>query len=242
MLFASFAAAFALALVHLFAGKLRFLDVTPRSRWLSFAGGISVAYIFVHLLPELGEAQDVLSETVGAVFAALEHHVYLLALAGLVVFYGLERMVQESREEQRESEGEDRTSNGVFWIHIVSFAIYNALIGYILAEPGEGLLRLVLFAVAMLLHFLVNDYGLREHHKELYRRTGRWVLAATVLIGWGLGVAWEVPELALLIPTAFLAGGIIMNVLKEELPEERESRFWAFAAGAAGYAALLLAV
>lgn len=40
---------------------------------------------------------------------------------------------------------------------------------------------------------------------------------------------------------AFLAGGVILNVLKEELPEERESRFSAFAGGALLYAALLLA-
>jgi len=31
-------------------------------------------------------------------------------------------------------------------------------------------------------------------------------------------------------------------VIKEELPSDRESRFWAFAGGAAGYAALLLFV
>ncbi len=40
---------------------------------------------------------------------------------------------------------------------------------------------------------------------------------------------------------AFLAGGIIRNVLKEEVPEERESRFSAFAVGATAYAAILLA-
>ena len=34
----------------------------------------------------------------------------------------------------------------------------------------------------------------------------------------------------------------MLNVLKEELPRERESRFWAFALGAALYSALLLAV
>lgn len=45
-------------LVHLFAGKLRFLDGTPRSRWLSFAGGISVAYVSVHVFPELAETQE----------------------------------------------------------------------------------------------------------------------------------------------------------------------------------------
>jgi len=35
---------------------------------------------------------------------------------------------------------------------------------------------------------------------------------------------------------AFLAGGVILNVLKEELPEERDRRFWAFLVGAAAYA------
>lgn len=46
--------------------------------------------------------------------------------------------------------------------------------------------------------------------------------------------------MALAVLIAFLAGGVVLNVLKEELPEERESRFWAFAIGTALYAALLL--
>ena len=49
MIFVTLTAAIALALVHLFAGKLRFLHVIPRSRWLSMAGGASVAYVFLHL-------------------------------------------------------------------------------------------------------------------------------------------------------------------------------------------------
>lgn len=31
---------------------------------------------------------------------------------------------------------------------------------------------------------------------------------------------------------AFVAGGIVLNMLKEELPEDRHSRFWPFALGA----------
>lgn len=42
-----------LAFVHLFSGKLRFLDITLRSIWLSMGSGVSVAYVFVHILPEL---------------------------------------------------------------------------------------------------------------------------------------------------------------------------------------------
>ena len=39
---------------------------------------------------------------------------------------------------------------------------------------------------------------------------------------------------------ALLAGSVVLNVIKDELPDERESRFWAFAAGTGGYAVLLL--
>ena len=52
----------------------------------------------------------------------------------------------------------------------------------------------------------------------------------------------EIPEVTIAVLTAFLAGGVIMNVLKEELPEERESCFWTFALGAVLYTAVLLAL
>ncbi|WP_159438441.1 hypothetical protein [Edaphobacillus lindanitolerans] len=42
--------------------------------------------------------------------------------------------------------------------------------------------------------------------------------------------------------SAFLAGGVIMNVMKEELPKERQSSFLAFLIGVVGYTGILLAV
>lgn len=240
----SLLAALGLMLVHLFSGKLRFLEGTPRSVWLSVFGGVSVAYVFVHLLPELAEGQEALAAALGQSFLALlESHVYLLSLVGLAVFYGLERAASSSRRRKRKEAGEDRASDGVFWLHVSSFAVYNAVIGYLLIRRGEGGLEdLFLFFLAMALHFVVNDRGLREQHKSAYHRAGRWVASAAILLGWALGLFAEVPEAAIAAITAFLAGGIILNVLKEELPEERESRFWAFVLGAALYATVLLAL
>ncbi len=239
----AFVAAAVLALVHFFAGKLRFLEGTPRSRWLSLAGGVSVAYVFVHLLPELAEGQETLAEALGETFAFLERHIYLLALLGLAVFYGLKRSSVRSRQQRRQQGKEDVTSAEAFWVSIISFAIYNLLIGYLLLHREErGLGTFAFFAIAMALHFVVNDYGLREHHQHLYERIGRWLLAVAVLLGWLLGLLVAIPEVAIAVLIALLAGGVILNVLKEELPEERQSRFWAFAAGATAYAALLLAV
>jgi hypothetical protein len=125
---------------------------------------------------------------------------------------------------------------------LVGKAAYTTLIGYLFFHRlAAGLEDLLLFFVAMALHFVVNDHVLREHHKDAYLRKGRWVLAAAVVLGW-VGLLTEIPKVAIAVLTAFLAGGVIMNVLKEELPEERESRFWAFALGAAFYTVILLAL
>jgi hypothetical protein len=246
--FVSLVAALGLAIVHLFSSRLRFLDGTPRSIWLSIAGGISVAYVFIHLLPELGEGQEVIRqafvEAVGEGWTFLENHVYLVALFGLAVFYGLERAASSSPRHRREAGKADTTTAvGVFWLHVCSFALYNFIIGYLLLHRlATGFQDLALFFVAMALHFVVNDHGLREHHKEAYLRTGRWVLASAAVLGWVVAFLTEIPEAAIAVLTAFLAGGVVLNVLKEELPEERESRFWAFALGAAFYTVLLLAL
>jgi hypothetical protein len=88
---------------------------------------------------------------------------------------------------------------------------------------------------------VTNDHGLRAHHKERYDRFGRWILSAAVLVGAGAGLFLSLPAPVIGIFFAFLAGGVLLNVLKEELPEEREARFDAFLVGAAIYAALLMA-
>ncbi|MEO1432629.1 MAG: hypothetical protein AAFV71_26860 [Cyanobacteria bacterium J06633_8] len=236
------AIAVGLALTHLYCRKLRFITV-PRSRWLSAAGGVSVAYVFVHILPELSEHQAVLEETHKGFISYLEHHVYLLALLGLTIFYGLERIASESRDSQQEAGQGYVATQGVFWVHISSFAIYNALIGYLLMHREEpGMKNLVLYSLAMALHFVVNDFGLRENHKHIYDRVGRWILAAAIILGWVIGGGIQIEERAIAVLFAFLAGGIVLNVLKEELPEERESCFWAFGLGALIYTTLLLTV
>ncbi|MBW4422924.1 MAG: hypothetical protein KME50_00255 [Nostoc desertorum CM1-VF14] len=234
--------AIALVIVHLFSGKLQFLNNKLRSRWLSFGSGVSVAYVFVHILPELGKAQVTLQSSLDIRLAFLEHHVYLVALLGLGVFYGLERFANKSRQHNQKTGKGDITSSGVFWIHIASFAVYNALIGYLLVHREEsGIKSLLFFSFAMALHFVVNDNGLRENHKQVYDRIGRWLLVAAIIVGWVIGIGTVIHQAAVAVLFAFLAGGIVLNVLKEELPEQRESRFWAFALGAIGYAILLLA-
>ena len=66
------------------------------------------------------------------------------------------------------------------------------------------------------------------------------MLAAVAFAGWAVGLLFEVSEAALAVPFAFLDGGVVMNVLKEELPGEGGRGFWVFVLGARLYAAVLL--
>lgn len=226
------------ALIHVGIGKLTVLDHTPRSRWLSAAGGVAVAYVFLHILPELASHRQTFAEALGASEALSEKLVYLVALAGLGVFYGLERAVKLSRDKSHRDGGAR-----LFWVHIGSFGLYNVIIGYLLMHREEsGYWSLLIYGVAIGLHFVTNDFGLRRDHADRYDRMARWILAGSVLCGWVLGAVTSLPEISVALMFAFLVGGIILNVLKEELPEERQSRFAPFLFGCAGYAALLVAI
>lgn len=234
----SFVAALLLTCVHLVAARLGECDRILRSRWLSIAGGVAVAYVFVHLLPALAQSQRVMENSEWTLLGYLESHAYMLAMLGLLGFYGLERLIKAHRE--RLPEHAD-THEGVFWLHVSSFAFYNGLIGYLLVHGNpQQAETLGWYTVAMGLHFLVNDFGLERAHRDMFRKSGRWILAAAPIGGWSLGMLTEISELAVSGLGALIAGGILLNVLKEELPQEREGHFGAFLLGALGYSALLL--
>jgi predicted membrane protein len=241
MLIASLIAGLLLAFVHIWGVRLTFSPAIPRSHWLSMAGGTAVAFVFVHIIPELARGQEHITESGQAPADFLDQHTYILALIGLIAFYGLEHLVKVRHPgETKES---PRLSHHIFWVHIGSFAFYNAIIGYLLIHRDvPGLSVLAAFTLAMMLHFVVNDHALREHHKDDYHDVGRWLLAGSVLAGWLAGLLIEVSDAVVSMLFAFVAGAIVLNVLKEELPDERESKFWAFALGAAAYSILFVIV
>lgn len=237
------AAVAVLALSHLLPPALTFINFVPRSWFLSAAGGVSLAYVFVHLLPEVAEAQAAVEDSATGAFADVERHAWLVALAGLLVFYGLERAAVRSRQQAGTGDGSATTSARVFWLSVGSFAIYNAVVGSLLVRRAQEdtTPELALFAAALALHFVINDLGLRHHHRGRYDRAGRPLLVAALVVGAVVGFRFVLADAVVGLLVAFLAGGVVLNVLKEEVPEERQSRFLPMIAGATGYAVVLLA-
>lgn len=151
--------AIGLAAIHAFFSKLTIPAFIPHYKWLSFAGGVSIGFVFLEIFPELSHAQEEIEQAQLPIVAYLENHVYLLALLGLVVFYGLDSLVLQSRKANREINNADTTSTVIFWIHISAFAALNVILGYLLQDLGaHSLYTCILFFAALALHFFIIDH------------------------------------------------------------------------------------
>jgi hypothetical protein len=236
-------AAIVFAMIFLFGRTLRLPARIARHhrKVISFAAGMSVAYVFLHLLPELETASAAfLKETQDLNLLAPAFRVYLAAMLGFMLFYGLSHMVAWSHSRDA---GQPLPERGgpVFALNLAGFAFYVWMTSYLLVRNiEEGRIPIVLYAVAMGAHFLTVDHALRHEHGRPYERAGKTILALASMAGWGLGCAMELPKTFVITLVGFISGGVIMNSMIMELPRESEGRFWFFLAGGGAYAALLI--
>ncbi len=242
--FPSLVSACVIVVVHLFVVRLRLPDEPQRSVWLSAAGGGAAAYVFVYVLPKLAAKQQVLLQAIDTgLYGFLEHHAYLVALAGFLVYYGLDRAIAYMGVFPGNGTQSNFSRLLALCSQVVGFAAYNVLCGYLMVHPPTAeFIPLGLFTLALALHFLSTDHGLRHHNVAVYDRVIGPVLAASTFVGWGYGMVTQISDRTVALWFAFLAGGIIINVIKEELPSEQHGRFWPFLAGVIAYTALVLVV
>src|SRR5580704_16931289 len=79
------------ALVHLFAAQALKLNRDWYSRFLSTGGGVAIAYVFIDLLPKLSKFDVDFRQLFGELFPYIEHHVFVMALLGFILFFAVDR-------------------------------------------------------------------------------------------------------------------------------------------------------
>ncbi len=224
--------------VFLFGGRLHSPVSFLRRNTVSVGAGASVAYIFMMLLPELENAGNVFRQTTAHLALPYQgrYGLRLATMLGFLFFYALDEMVSGSHDEESEP-----TTGVAFWTHMAGFGSYAWTVSYLLVRSlGEGESSLIIYAIAMALHFLLCAHSLREEHGACYDRTGRWLLAACSLGGWLSGVLLDLPKPVVVILFGLVAGGVLMNTMIMELPRDQKGKFIPFLVGAATYAALLI--
>lgn len=232
------AAALLFAATFLVGGRVHPLRAWVRDRRsiISFGAGISAAYVFVHVMPELHGARRSFAESISMPLRYEGMAIYFFALVGFLVFYGLDHMHKRLREA-----GSKDQAGFAFKLHVGGFAAYVCLMAYLLADNlEETRVSTALYAMAIGFHFLGVDHALREEHGAAYERIGRYVLAGMSMMGWVVGFLVALPRHVLALLVAFVSGAIIMNSAIMELPSEKDGRFLPFLIGGLVYGLILL--
>ncbi|MBQ0834706.1 hypothetical protein [Marinobacter sp.] len=229
-----------LSLVHVLADMLRWKHQLPQKYWLSFADGISISYVFLGLLPKIIDGTAAFPDSLGYAADIVKHSPFLPLMIGLVVFYGMERLVEKSVDASGSHITHETTRLRV-WIHLASYAFYKAIIGYLIVQMNNPV-SIAIFVISMAVHFLVVDYRMMEIHKEVYQRIGRWILTLAILVGWVVGATTVISPVLVTLLLGFLAGGIVLVVLEEEFSREHPSSFPAFVTAVAVYMAVQISI
>ena len=215
------------SLVHLCAERVRGFEEQTGGRFLSFAGGVAIAYVFVDLLPKLSKSDQIVREALQGVFPQVEKHVYIMALIGFLFYFAVDRGQFLLKE------------RGSYWLSILSYALFNFLIGYAVVDKDDPEVRpLALFTFAIALHYFTIDYSLGK--QASYGTKEKWALVVCLFLGWCAGLGKAIPPTAIALVSAFIGGGMIMNVTRHELPKQSSNSLNAFILSALFYTAVLL--
>jgi hypothetical protein len=194
---------------------------------ISACGGIGLAYVVVHLLPEIAQGADTIRVRLDGQLPYAEIHAYLLVLVGIIGTLalrayekGLHGMTPHPR------------------VRIIQPALSAAIVGYLLAvRDSTEIGSVAVFAIAIGLHVAINAHTLAT---KLNSPQGGIVLAGAIAGGFALGVLYEAPPVVVAGFIALLAGGVMTRVIHEVLDENRH--FAALCVGAAVETVLLVAI
>ena len=220
------------SLVHLFANKARNLSASSHSRFLSIGSGIAIAYVFIDILPKLSKHEPLVNSAIWKFFPYFERHVYVMALLGFLLFYMVDR-----------SNKYFSNPNISFYLSISSYALLNLLIGYAVVDIDNPEVKpLVLFTIAISLHYFTIDYSLTETFKNKYDHVARYILIACLFAGWLSGFIFTLSATAVALISAFIGGGVIMNVTRHELPLDHPTSLPSFLLATGFYTLILLLI
>jgi hypothetical protein len=221
-----------LAVIHLFANQAKVLGWIWHGRFISFSSGIYISDVFIDFLPALEKGQPALQRTFGEFIPYFDRHAYLIALIGVLFYYGI----------QTKSEAQTGVKRS-FWFAIAGYLLFNFFLGTSLADStNPDIQPLLLFTIAMGMHYFVRDHNAVTDDPILFEKDARWWLVGALFSGYLVGYMTHIPDAIVAVVVSFLAGGVFLNALRYELPKREQIGYPFFLLGALLYTAILLGV
>jgi hypothetical protein len=179
-------------------------------KFISFSAGVSVAYLFLSLLPEIYS---------GAI--NINRMLFLSVLFGFGFFHIIEKYIRQNFHG-------NKLRKEHHMVHSVISFVYFFAVGFILVKVTESsVVSGVLLFIPVLLHIIIDSLPRRvtkKHHIKIFGASSAFLGAiAATFINPGVMV-----NLSLL---GVVGGALLYTVIRESLPREREGRPMYFITG-----------
>ena len=190
-----------------------------KMKFISFAAGVSVAYIFLILLPEIYTRS-----------LEINRLLLLAVLFGFALFHIIEKYIRQNYHG-------NKLRKEHYLAHSAISFVYFLVVGYILAEvTANNLTDGILLFVPVALHIIIDSLP-RRATKNLWVRlfsSSSSVLGASIYLLIDLG---PVEDTVLL---GVVGGGLLYHVIRESLPKDREGKPMFFITGLLLFTVLIL--
>lgn len=211
-----------LAITHFYSNNLHKMLSKIKDKILSFAAGISVAYIFLVLLPDIYQGSDSL---INLVFVLIGFALFHLAEKHVYQHKSVVKKIREFKE-----------------IHSTVFFLYHIVIGIVLFNLIEkDLIKGSLVFFPILFHTSISIASLNQIHKNIKENTlVRLILSVSTLLGILIAIYFLISTNIINILLGFVGGTLFYIVIREEIPKERQEKTKYFILGLLIYTLLIL--
>jgi zinc transporter ZupT len=181
-----------------------------KMKFISFSAGVSVAYIFLVLLPEIYS---------GAI--TINRLIFLSILFGFAIFHIIEKYIRQNftgpalRKEHK-------------LIHSATSFIYFFMVGFLLVKvTGTNILNGTLLFIPIMLHIIIDSLPRRATKKRHLRA----LHASSAFLGAVSATFIEIGNAGNVVLLGAVGGALLYTVVRESLPKERKGKPMYFITG-----------
>ena len=214
-----------LAAIHYYS---EFIHETCKKRistpLISFAAGVSVAYLFLYLLNELTNGLQYLG-----------NFVFIFLLAGFTVLHVVEKYIYQHERGRKRAQD-------LNWAHTFAFFVYSIIVGIVLVRLSNlDVMEALLFFVPIGIHSAVSSFSLREvHSARKHPNVFRTLLSSSPVLGAILGLTIPVFGHYFYALFGFLGGMLLYIVIRDSIPKGTQGKPSYFLLGVILYVAILV--
>jgi len=232
-----------LACVHILCGKSIWWHFFETHGWVSFSAGASVAYVFIHVFPEISILQQQFISIAGHHYTGqfISQPLYLTALAGISLPFLLDSLELNYSEQNKKYH--DHVHQGIFGFRKFLYTLYNMMLAYMIVNRhNDGIWSMKIIVIVLSMHFIVLNAYFKETYHELFNKYIRWFAASGLIIGGIVAKMITMPDVILAYIFALIGGIITYTALKLELPKTKHRAPFHFLAGVICFSLLILSV